>query len=66
MSLGYVNLLLCRNLQDKRYIFIVLRSTKLFLKKSRLHRTYDSLFIQTENSKESSIIHVLFDIVGTQ
>ena len=36
MSLGYVNLLLCRNLQDKRYIFIVLRrSPNLFLKKYR-------------------------------
>ena len=39
------------------YIFIGLRrSPKLFLKKSRLRRTYDSLFIQTENSNESSVI----------
>ena len=65
MSLGYVNLLLCRNLQDKRYIFIRLRrNPKLFLKKSGLRRTYDPLFIQTENSNEISVI--LFDIVGSQ
>ena len=56
-NIGKVNLLLCRNLQDKRYIFIVLRrSPKLFLKKSRLRRTYDTLFFQTENSNESSVI----------
>ena len=52
-----VNLLLCRNLQDKRYIFsIVRRNPKIFLKKFRLRRTYDALFIQTENSNESSVI----------
>ena len=56
-NIGKVNLLLCRNLQDKRYDFTVLRrSPKLFLKKSRLRRTYDPLFIQTENSNESSVI----------
>ena len=56
MSLGYVNVLMCRNLQDKRYIFIVLsRSPKLFLKKSGPRRTYDPLFIQMENSNEISV-----------
>ena len=39
------------------YILIVLRSSpKLFLTKSRLRRTYDPLFIQTENLNESSVI----------
>ena len=56
MSHDHVNVLLCRNLQYKRYIFIVLRrNPKLFLKKSGLRRTYDSWFIQTENSNEISV-----------
>ena len=57
MSLGYVNLLLSRNLLNKRYIFIVLRRIpKIFLKKSGLRRTNGPLFFQTETSNEISVI----------
>ena len=41
--------------QTGRYSLIVLRSPKVFLKKSGLRRTYDPWFIQTENSNEISV-----------
>ena len=68
VSLGYVLCECTIALEISRtnitFSLFLRRSPELFLKKSGLHRTYNPLFIRTENSTRLLVYH--FDIVGNQ